>query len=106
MITYSSDVKSILVKYLEGRLDRMDLSLYYLSLDAVDEYDRGRCTEQEASKFASFIQGMEYGLRVAKDVVDHLHCINCGEQDYKPTGAEFEDAVSDYLEAIGGDLCI
>jgi hypothetical protein len=102
MITHSSDVKSVLVKYFEDSLEFLDMNLYQTALDAIDGYKRGPRSAYEDFKFAVFMQGMEYGLRVAEEVVDHLHCMNCGEPDYKPTGAEFEEAVSEYLEALGG----
>jgi hypothetical protein len=115
MIEYGSEIKSILLKYLERGFEIRDMELRNKACDMAIAYwekqEAGAvgnppvlsAAEFEGVKFGMFVKGMEYGLCVAADVVGHLHCINCGEPGYKPTGAEFEEAVSDYLAGMGGE---
>jgi hypothetical protein len=113
MIEYGSEIKSIFIKYIERGFEMRDKALRDKACDmAIDYWEKQGAAavgnppvlsaiEFEGVKFGMFVKGMEYGLCVAADVVNHLHCMNCGEPGYKPTGAEFEEAVSEYLEAMG-----
>jgi hypothetical protein len=115
MIEHGSEIKSIFLKYLERGFEMRDMALRNKACDmAIDYWEKQEAgvrlvspvltgVEYEGVKFGMFVKGMEYGLRVAEDVVDHLRCINCGESDYEPTGAEFEEAVTEYLSAMGGE---
>jgi hypothetical protein len=114
MIEHGSDIKSIFIRYLERGFEMRDTALRNKACDmAIDYWEKQEAgavgnppvlsaVEFEGVKFGMFVKGMEYGLCVAAEVVDHLHCINCGEPDYKPTDAEFAEAVSDYLAGMGG----
>jgi ribose 5-phosphate isomerase RpiB len=115
MIEHGSEIKSILLKYLERGFETRDTALRNKACDMAIDYREKQeagarlvspvlnAIELEGVKFGMFVKGMEYGLCVAADVVDHLRCMNCGEPDYEPTGEEFEEAVSEYLSALGGE---
>ena len=114
MLEHGSEIKSIFLKYLERGFETWDTALRDKACGmaiacwekqeaaAVGNPPVLSAVEFEGVTFGMFIKGMEYGLCVAADVVDHLRCMNCGEPDYEHTGKEFEEAVSDYLEALGG----
>ena len=108
MIEHGSEIKSIFTRYIEQDLaDTVCADLREKALSTAAEYwGKGMhldsfTAQLMSARFGMFIQGMEYGLRVATAVLDHLRCVNSDNLAYSITDAEFAEGVTEYLAALG-----